>query len=257
MFIYKIDVQTDNGTKSYIGLDTHDEHLEKRWKYHVRMASSDSPIQHIHRAMKKYGIDKCSYSVLSSNYDCIADLAVAEINYVKKYDSYRNGLNSTAGGDGIMNSDLSNIPQEQMDNIMEALSIAMSEYNTDIKWHGKSKTERQQMCSHLHTDEIYKLRSETLKNTYKNNPSLVKKRSESRKKWCQENPERAAEIARQNGLKATQKTSKKVMAIKEDGTETIYNSKQEFKRQTGLIPSTIIANTKKGKFFKGYQLKEI
>lgn len=257
MFIYRIDVTTETGVKTYIGLDSKDVSKEYRWKDHKRKASSDNPKQHIHRVMKKYGIDKCMYSIVESNFNDLADLALAEISYIKKYDTYNNGLNSSPGGDGIMTGDLSDIPQERIDVILEALSIAMRDYNTSIKWHNKSKSERSELTKHLHTNDIIEKRSQSLKERYIKDPELAKNKGNKIKEWQEKNKEQLRQQNKQASDKAAIVNSIQIKAITPDGDEVIYKNKVAFVKEHGHIIGTILKKTQEGKTHKGWKAWEV
>lgn len=60
----------------------------------------------LYQDMKKYGIDKFTFTVLE---ECPKEnLNEKEQYYIQKYDSYNNGYNQTPGGDSVACGDLSN-----------------------------------------------------------------------------------------------------------------------------------------------------
>ena len=74
--------------------------VKERWNDHLK------PTEHkrhgkykLYRAMNKYGADKFYVSTLEENIP-LSKLNEKEIEYIKLFDSYRNGYNSTTGGDG-------------------------------------------------------------------------------------------------------------------------------------------------------------
>lgn len=113
--IYKY---TSPSGKSYIGQTTNESLRRKNWfnsKYHYAGRKID-------RARKKYGRDKFSYEILvkntySSREIAIEDLNRLEIYYIGLYDSYRNGYNSTIGGDGVVGLKLT---PEQIEKVRKA-----------------------------------------------------------------------------------------------------------------------------------------
>lgn len=104
-YIYKI---TDNlNNKVYIGQTNNDK---QRWRQHKHL-SGKNPVQYIHRAMKKYGIEKFIYQIIDfANNQWQADCL--EINYIDQYDSrnVEKGYNLSPGGDKVWNRGL---PKEQ------------------------------------------------------------------------------------------------------------------------------------------------
>lgn len=72
--------------------------IKERWKCHCRKASENSNEKNmaIKLAILKYGVENFSIDILE---ECnVEDLNKREIFYINKYDSYRNGYNSTLGG---------------------------------------------------------------------------------------------------------------------------------------------------------------
>ena len=113
--IYKY---TSPSGKCYIGQTTNESLRRKSWNsgiYHYAGTKID-------RARKKYGSKNFFYEVLvrnsySSKSIAIEDLNRLEIYYIGLYDSYRNGYNSTIGGDGVTGIKLT---KEQIAKIVEA-----------------------------------------------------------------------------------------------------------------------------------------
>lgn len=93
-YIYKI-TNTING-KIYIGKTERD--IQTRWQEHLRHTKSLSNRLPLYRAISKYGkqnftieeLEKCDNSILDER----------EIYWIKKYHSYGQGYNCTAGGEG-------------------------------------------------------------------------------------------------------------------------------------------------------------
>lgn len=113
--IYKY---TSPSGKSYIGQTTNEPLRRKNWfnsKYHYAGRKID-------RARKKYGRDKFSYEILIKNTYSSREIAVEDLNrleiyYIGLYDSYRNGYNSTIGGDGVVGLKLT---LEQIEKVRKA-----------------------------------------------------------------------------------------------------------------------------------------
>lgn len=86
--------------KCYVGQTVNPE---KRYKAHLKAAQNGSQL-HFPRALRKYGIDNFDYKVVWGQYMPI-EYAKDNLNYWEKYyinvfDSYNNGYNMTAGGEG-------------------------------------------------------------------------------------------------------------------------------------------------------------
>lgn len=88
--IYKITNKV-NG-KSYIGQTRYT--IEFRWRQHIHKKDNT----YFHNAIKKYGVDNFIVEKLE---ECnIEDLNEREIYYIAKYNTFKDGYNSTIGGDG-------------------------------------------------------------------------------------------------------------------------------------------------------------
>ena len=249
MFIYKITVIPLN--QIYIGLDTKPEYKKSRWKTHCKESIND-PKGKLHKAIHEYGVDNCIYEVIDRGFESISKLALAEIKYIIHYDSYKNGLNSTSGGDGL-NNDLTMFSNEEVALIKEALGEKWKSFNKK-KWEGTTIEQRQEMIKHCHTIDARKNRSNTLKDYYSSVDGAKEKHSAGIKQWQKENPELARQYRIKNGLKGAEKTSKKVTVLLEDGSTKVYNSISEFQRKTGQWMSTIKEKSAKDEFYNGYKL---
>lgn len=250
VFVYKIKNIENN--LCYIGFDAHAEHLQHRWKIHQRDCVSEKT--KFYRSLNK-NIDKFRYEIIDRA-NTILDLALKEIYWIDYFDSYKNGYNSTRGGDGL-NQDLSQFPEDQIQKLKELYSFWMTEYNHEVKWKNKSLEERQCLTSHLHTDEIYKKKSDTLKRFYEKNPGIKKDKGRVIKAWQENNKDLVKETNKKNGLKGAKKVSKKVKIEFQNGSIKIYNSKSEFNREHGEIINAILRKTVDGnshRGFKGWQL---
>lgn len=251
MFIYKITVVPTN--QVYIGLDTKPEYKKSRWKAHLK-ESKKNPKGKFHIAIHEHGPENCVYEVIDRGFSSISQLALSEIKYIKEYDSYRNGLNSTPGGDGL-NNDLTMFSDDEIALIREALGEKWREFNKK-KWAGTTNEQRKEMIKHCHTEEANFNRAETLKSYYDTVPGSKEKHSAGIKRWQKENPELAKKYRIQNGLKGAEKSSKKVTVLREDGSTEVYNSVTEFQRKTGQWMSTIREKSSIGLFYNGYKLKK-
>ena len=254
MFIYKITIIPSN--QIYIGLDTKPIYKQSRWREHCRDAFKRQKNRKLHNAMREFGIDQCIYEVIEDKFNSIGQLALAEISYIQKFNSYKNGLNSTPGGDGLGRADLSMLTDFEIQSIRKSLGESFTEYNQK-KWANTTSQDRKVLTKHLHTEEIYKRKSETLKNFYKTNPDVAKKKAEGIKKWQQSNQQQLKERNQINSYKGAAKVSKKLLVEFPDGSVLNYPSKSEFLRQTGLWSKTILEKTSKGLSHNGYKAWEL
>lgn len=91
--IYKIDFPSG---KCYIG-QTND--IQRRWREHLWEASVARCDIKVYRAMQKYKTTIDCFSVIEDNIPTQEEACEKEKYYIKKYDSYHNGYNSTPGGE--------------------------------------------------------------------------------------------------------------------------------------------------------------
>jgi len=101
--IYKVENTLNN--KVYIGKTT--RNIEIRWKEHL--ACSATKDNKFYRALRKYppSVFKLSIIEKASN----DELNNLETYWINQYDSFRNGYNSTMGGDGTLKTDYDKIYQ--------------------------------------------------------------------------------------------------------------------------------------------------
>lgn len=90
-YVYKVDnIITD---ESYIGV-TRD--FESRIKDHIQRSNSEKS-QKFQNAISTYLPDNFRWEVIDTTYS-LQELALKEIYYINKYDSFKNGYNSNRGG---------------------------------------------------------------------------------------------------------------------------------------------------------------
>ena len=96
MNIYSIyrAVNKVNG-KIYIGFDSNWPHRKNSHKCYHKEAKNK-----FHRAIKKYGWDNFDWEIIYQSKDMLHTLNVMERYFIKQYDSFKNGYNSTLGGEG-------------------------------------------------------------------------------------------------------------------------------------------------------------
>lgn len=253
MFIYKITIIPLK--QVYIGLDTKPSYKLSRWKTHCKESQTRCKTK-LHKAIKNHGVENCSIEIVEDNFNSLGKLALAEIDYIKKFNSFTNGLNSTPGGDGLGRHDLYQLSEEEISKIKLALGNNFRDYNKNIKWANTSNEDRKKLTEHLHTEEVYKKKSETLKKFYKANPLIAKNKAIGIKKWQEENQLELKEKNKINSLKGAAKVSKKLTVELETGEVLYYASKSEFQRETGQWAKTVLEKTALGIFHNGYKAKE-
>jgi hypothetical protein len=253
MFIYKITVIPLN--QVYVGLDTKQVYKQSRWKEHCKNYLKDYNTK-LYKAMKEYGLANCVIDVVEDGFNSVTELALAEINYIQQFDSYRNGLNSTRGGDGLGRHVLHKLSAADIDKIKIALGNNLSEYNLQVKWANTSFEDRQELTKHLHTQEVYQKKSNTLKKFYEANPAEKEKKKIGILEWQAANRNTLIENNKKNSLLGAAKVSKKLLVEHPNGDLLHYTSKSEFQRQTGQWAKTIIEKTNQGSSHNGYKAWE-
>ncbi len=84
----------------YVGKTEKDP--EKRWDSHIKAAERVRPKHYLHRAIRKYGVEKFTAEVVQ-RCRTAETLNAAEKRWVRKLDSMApGGYNMTAGGDGVV-----------------------------------------------------------------------------------------------------------------------------------------------------------
>jgi group I intron endonuclease len=253
MFIYKITVKPLN--QIYIGLDTKPSYKLSRWKQHCAESASNCKTK-LHKAMNKFGVENCTIEIVEDNFLSLGDLALAEIEYIKKFNSFKAGLNSTPGGDGLGKHNLQNLTDEEILKIKLALGENFRNYNKNIKWANTSEEDRKKLTKHLNTPDVIKSRTETLRKFYEHNPDAKKYKGLKIKVWQKQNQEQLKKQNKINSLKGAAKVSKRLKVELETGEVLYYSSKSDFQRKTGQWAKTVLEKTKIGLFHNGYKAWE-
>lgn len=167
-YLYKITDAANN--KVYIGQSNKET---ERWRQHKYFARQDEPVQYIHRAMKKYGIENFIYEVIAQ---CLTqeDADETEIKLIKQYDSQNkeHGYNVARGGDHAWNAGL---PSE--------LQPMYGKHQSDYQKQRMSEVHKGS-AKPLHTDEWKQNMSEVMSGRI--SPMLGKKQSEYQKQRVSE-----------------------------------------------------------------------
>jgi group I intron endonuclease len=94
--IYKIINEINN--KIYIGCTV--TSLEKRYYEHLYRCFKTDSKSKLYNSIKKYGKENFTIELIE---ECeISNIYKIERKYIKQYDSFKNGLNSTLGGEGCL-----------------------------------------------------------------------------------------------------------------------------------------------------------
>ena len=98
MFCYC--VRNKINSKLYIGITNRSINI--RWKQHIQRMS-DNVNNRFHNAINKYGLENFEINYIDYTGQCdYEELKEIEAHFIKKYDTYNNGYNSTKGGDGTI-----------------------------------------------------------------------------------------------------------------------------------------------------------
>jgi hypothetical protein len=251
MYIYKITVLPLN--QSYFGLDTKPSYKLTRWKAHCRAVVNNNSATKLHSAMRTYGIENCTIEIVADNFNTIAELAMAEIAHIKKYNTYQAGLNSTPGGDGMGKHDLSSLTKDDILQIKASLGERFQQYNNNTKWAETTSEQRKELTKHLHTAEINQKKSTALKSFYTCNPDVAKSKGSTIVNWQLQNRDQMRKTNAANGKLGAEKVSQQIKVVFPDGSVLYYSSQSAFFRETGEYAAYIIKKTAEGKTHNGYQ----
>lgn len=159
-FIYKCTCLI-NG-KIYIGQTIQD--YNERWKDHIQEAFNDKQPSYnykFHKAIRKYGENNFKWSILETvSCDNVENLLEIlnnlEIKYIKQYDSFKNGYNSTKGGNSFSREFKEVIAYNELGNkikTFESVNDASEYYKTEI-YKIRSCCERSQYCVLINNKKI-------------------------------------------------------------------------------------------------------
>jgi len=85
--------------KAYIGLTT--KTMSARFASHLKCADRQ-PIYHFHKALSKYPRNSWISVILEDNINCKIELYKKEQQWIKYYNTYKEGYNMTKGGEGTL-----------------------------------------------------------------------------------------------------------------------------------------------------------
>jgi len=148
--IYKHTFKSSN--KSYIGYTS----LKIEERLHKHLTNSLSGIDtHFYRAIRKYGINDIKSECLYET-EIMTEAINKEKEFIKKFDTFKNGYNMTIGGDGgdIINS----LPEEKFVNYINQL-IKRTQGKNNPRYCGKTDDEIVEMgCVFIRKFGIFKVR---------------------------------------------------------------------------------------------------
>ncbi|AUS02707.1 nuclease associated modular domain 3 protein [Vibrio phage 2.275.O._10N.286.54.E11] len=96
-YVYRYTSQTSG--KMYIGFTSD---FKERQNQHRRNAFNKQQDYKFYRALRKYGLEDFVIDILFVGFDAEYTLNTAEVQLIESYNSYKNGYNSTLGGDAPM-----------------------------------------------------------------------------------------------------------------------------------------------------------
>lgn len=98
MIVYKATSKTTG--KVYVGITTNT--LDYRKNQHERAAFEGRKNYHFYNAIQKYGFDDFIFEIIEDDIPDIKTLQDREVYWIKFYNSYEEGYNSTRGGEGAI-----------------------------------------------------------------------------------------------------------------------------------------------------------
>ena len=137
--------------KMYIGQTCRS--FNTRWRQHCNESfneNSKSYNHHFHKAIRLYGIDNWDYKILkifscSSKELLKKQLNISEVEYITLYDTFKNGYNSTLGGEGTIGKDPWNKGKKGVQQYNEETRKKMSASRSGEKngMYGRHRTEEE------------------------------------------------------------------------------------------------------------------
>mgnify|MGYP003338440695 CR=1 FL=1 len=122
--IYKV-VNKING-KIYIGFDSNWPSRKKTHYYNHR--TKNCPNWTFYKSLKKYGWENFNWEVIYQSKDGDHCLNIMEPYFIKEYNSFKTGYNSTLGGEGSLG-------KKQTDKNKKNQSLLITERNKKCRWY--------------------------------------------------------------------------------------------------------------------------
>lgn len=112
-FLYKI--TNLQNQKAYIGWTK--KSVEKRWDTHKKAALKESKNRKFYNAIKKYGTENWKVEILLE-VATVEEAKQKEKEFIRIYNTYNTGYNSTLGGDGVIG-----LPQTEEANRKRSIAL--------------------------------------------------------------------------------------------------------------------------------------
>lgn len=166
--IYKITNKINN--KVYIGCTV--TSLEKRYYEHIYRCFKTDYKSKLYNSIKKYGVENFFIELIE---ECeVEKIYETERKYIEQYDSFKNGLNSTLGGEGCLGYTHSlEIRKKISKTTKEGNSHKGKTYKTLYGENGESEKERRRKSVKKYWDGL--TNEDKVKRTEKTKESLRKK----------------------------------------------------------------------------------
>ena len=176
--------------KKYIGQTVYEERRKRQHRHDCKRGVDNK----FYRAVRKYGWNKFIYGIIEE-YD-VDLLAEQEIYYIDCYDSYKNGYNSTIGGDGVGGCSPSEETRKKMSESAKNRKGIPSnkKYFTE-----EEKREAKRRTGRKYGQKIKERRKEYMKEWRENNQDKIKK-------WREENKEHLKQLWKKRREKRKEKT---------------------------------------------------
>jgi group I intron endonuclease len=155
--------------KKYIGQTVYEERRKRQHRHDCKRGVDNK----FYRAVRKYGWNKFIYGIIEE-YDAEV-LEEQEVYYIDCYDTYKNGYNSTIGGEGVRGFS----PSEET---KKKQSVA-AKNRTDIRHNKKYFTEEEKREAKRERDRKYQQK-------------IKERRKEYMKEWREKNKEKRNEYSK-------------------------------------------------------------
>ena len=268
--------------KSYIGQTTN---FNRRFKEHLRASDNKSNTQYLYNAIRYYGKEKVHYEILEDNIILASSielkdnyLNLAEMKWIKHFDSLNNGYNMTKGGNfgfcpipwnkdkklpplsGKHRKLLSQISKNVSKSETHCKNISLGQFKRYSDKNERLKVSKgmKNYWSTISEDEkIERIKniSKSLKEFHKNVTLEQKiKHSEDRKGWMENKDDSFKEFHKQKSYEGSMKRWGLSIIKLFDSDENIViefkGSQSEFKRQHINLPITSLFKNKGIRIFE-------
>lgn len=88
--------------------------MDKRWVEHCRASNRNKTNNYFYNALQLYGFENWTHEVLVEGIDTYEEAIALEKYYIKYYDTFENGYNTTLGGEGVFGYKYSQEEREAM-----------------------------------------------------------------------------------------------------------------------------------------------